>query len=87
MSEVTIKARINAGHPDMEDVRHVAVFGCDLLRDYAEFTVSEAVAAKMRANPTIEVEGSADPFDHDSDGRAGGSLPRKRKAPEPAAED
>jgi len=37
--------------------------------------VSDEVAVKLAGHSHFDVEGAADPFDHDGDGKPGGSMP------------
>lgn len=71
------------------DVRFVEVFGLELTEDFSKVSVDEDVLAKLQGNPHVEVKApkAAGTFDHDGDGKAGGSKPRAAEAaPEPATE-
>lgn len=71
---------------DVGPVQVVEVFGETLTDDFSEIEVSDEVFEKLKGNPHIElqvprVEAGNSPaalFDHDGDGKPGGSKPRAR---------
>lgn len=99
MSLRKVEARLIADEDTTGDVRAVEVFGHVLTEEFREIEVDDHVLAKLQGNPHIDVVGGdedeeGNPFDHDGDGKSGGSRPRKaskpraskpKEAPEPEA--
>lgn len=80
MSPRNVQARFVASD-ETGDVRSVEVYGHVLTEKFARVDVDADVLAKLQGNPHIEVKGD-NAFDHDGDGKPGGSR-RKVKDADP----